>query len=60
MLAATAMVESEGGTLYYEVRGPGPPLPTIPGGVVDAGMYAPAADILAAIHSVLTYGRRAP
>lgn len=52
-------VETEGDTLYYEVRGSGDPLLMIHGGVVDAGSFAPAADLLAADYTVITYDRRA-
>ena len=52
-------VATEGDTLYYEVRGAGPPLLMIHGGVIDASGFAPAADLLAADYTVITYDRRA-
>jgi pimeloyl-ACP methyl ester carboxylesterase len=55
----TGNVETEGDTLYYEVRGAGPPLLMIHGGVIDAGGFAFAADLLAAGYTVITYDRRA-
>jgi pimeloyl-ACP methyl ester carboxylesterase len=54
----TGHAETEGDTLYYEVRGGGPPLLMIHGGVIDAGGFARAADLLAADFTVITYDRR--
>lgn len=51
-------VETEGDALYYEVRGAGPPLLLIHGGVLDAGGFAPAARLLARDFTVITYDRR--
>jgi pimeloyl-ACP methyl ester carboxylesterase len=51
-------VETEGDTLYYEVRGSGKPLLLIHGGIVDAGSFARAADLLATDYTVITYDRR--
>lgn len=47
-----------GATLYYEVRGSGPVLLLICGGVYDAAGYAPLADELADRYTVVTYDRR--
>ena len=49
----------EGATLYYEVRGQGPPLLMIPGAGGDADQYAPVATLLADEYKVITYDRRA-
>jgi len=51
-------VETEGDTIYYEVRGQGPPLLMISGGGGDAGFYTFVADILAGDYKVITYDRR--
>jgi pimeloyl-ACP methyl ester carboxylesterase len=51
-------VETEGDTLYFEVRGSGEPLLLIHGGIVDSGSFARAADLLATDYSVITYDRR--
>ncbi|WP_433386219.1 alpha/beta fold hydrolase [Micromonospora sp. KLBMP9576] len=47
-----------GATLYFEVRGHGPPLLCIPTGNGDATPFGPLADTLAAHHTVITYDRR--
>lgn len=51
-------VATDGDDLYYEVRGSGPPLLMIHGGIVDASSYARAADLLASEFTVITYDRR--
>ena len=55
----TGRVATEGDELYYEVRGSGPPLLLIHGGVIDASGFSRAADLLAADSTVITYDRRA-
>jgi pimeloyl-ACP methyl ester carboxylesterase len=47
-----------GATLHYEVRGGGPVLLLICGGIYDAEGFAGLADHLAADHTVVTYDRR--
>ncbi len=47
-----------GATLYYEVRGSGPVLLLICGGVYDAAGYAGLADQLSDRYTVVTYDRR--
>ncbi len=47
-----------GATLYYEVRGSGPVLVFICGGVYDAAGYAALAQHLADRYTVITYDRR--
>jgi pimeloyl-ACP methyl ester carboxylesterase len=47
-----------GANLYYEIRGSGPVLLLICGGVYDAAGYASLADQLADRYKVLTYDRR--
>jgi len=47
-----------GASLYHEVRGSGPVLLLICGGVYDAGGYAPLAERLADRYTVVTYDRR--
>lgn len=47
-----------GATLYYEVRGSGPVLLLICGGVYDAAGYAGLAEQLADRYTVVTYDRR--
>ena len=47
-----------GATLYYEVRGTGPTLLLICGGVYDAAGYAGLAQRLADRYTVVTYDRR--
>ncbi|WP_181043911.1 alpha/beta hydrolase [Actinokineospora auranticolor] len=54
----TGHVTSEGDTLYYEVRGCGPPLLMISGGQGDAGFYTYPAALLADEFQVITYDRR--
>ena len=49
-------VATEGDTLYYEVRGKGAPLLMVAGGYGDAGLYARAADLLAAVQFRVTTG----
>ncbi|MEV4001714.1 alpha/beta fold hydrolase [Actinomadura sp. NPDC049753] len=47
-----------GATLHYEVRGSGPVLLLICGGIYDAAGYAGLADLLADRYTVVTYDRR--
>ncbi|MEV3925976.1 alpha/beta hydrolase [Actinomadura coerulea] len=47
-----------GASLYYEVRGSGPVLLLICGGIYDAAGYAGLADLLADRYTVVTYDRR--
>jgi pimeloyl-ACP methyl ester carboxylesterase len=54
----TGCIETEGDTLYYEVRGSGQPLLMISGGGGDAGFYSFVADLLADEYKVITYDRR--
>src|SRR2546428_2726141 len=56
--AAANMVKVPGAILYYEVRGAGPVLLTIPGGPTDAGMFTSLADQLADRYTVVTYDPR--
>jgi len=55
----TGWVQTEGDRLYYEERGRGRPLLMISGGGGDAGIYGPAASMLADEFRVITYDRRA-
>ena len=52
------LVEVNGTTLYYEVRGQGPPFLMIAAAVGDSGYYAPVAEALADELTVVTYDRR--
>lgn len=54
----TGTIETEGAQLYFEIRGEGPPLLMIPGGLGDAGFYENVADVLAADYQVISYDRR--
>ena len=54
----TGTVATEGDELYFEVRGDGPPLLMIPGGLGDAGFYEHAAEVLAEDYRVISYDRR--
>jgi pimeloyl-ACP methyl ester carboxylesterase len=56
--ATANTVTVPGATLYYEVRGTGPVLLTIPGGPTDAGMFTALADLLADRYTVVTYDPR--
>ncbi|MFV2172205.1 alpha/beta fold hydrolase [Actinomadura sp. LOL_016] len=47
-----------GATLYYEVRGSGPVLLLVCGGIYDAAGHAALADLLADRYTVVTYDRR--
>ncbi|GGQ12022.1 pimeloyl-ACP methyl ester carboxylesterase [Actinomadura coerulea] len=47
-----------GASLFYEVRGSGPVLLLICGGIYDAAGYAGLADLLADRYTVVTYDRR--
>ncbi|MGI5244893.1 alpha/beta fold hydrolase [Dactylosporangium sp. CA-139066] len=54
----TEKLSVPGATLYYEVRGSGPVLLLICGGIYDAEGFAALADEMAADHTVVTYDRR--
>lgn len=54
----TNTLKVPGATLYYEVRGSGPVLLLICGGVYDAAGYADFAEHLADRYTVVTYDRR--
>lgn len=54
----TGYLPVQGAKLYYEIRGSGPPLLMIHGGVVDAGSFAAVAPELATHYTVITYDRR--
>jgi hypothetical protein len=54
----TATLKVPGATLYYEVRGAGPVLLMICGGIYDAAAPAELAQRLADRHTVVTYDRR--
>ncbi|GIH17990.1 alpha/beta fold hydrolase [Rugosimonospora africana] len=47
-----------GARLHYELRGTGPALAFVPGGLVDSAHYAEVAGLLADAFTVLTYDRR--
>jgi pimeloyl-ACP methyl ester carboxylesterase len=52
------MLNVPGARLHYEVRGSGPVLLLIHGGIVDAGVYTGLAGVLADGYTVVTYDRR--
>ena len=52
------LVEVNGTTLYFEVRGQGPPFLMIPGTPGYSGHYVPVAELLADEFTVVTYDRR--
>lgn len=54
----TDTLDVPGASLYYEVRGAGPVLLLICGGVYDAEAYAPLAEVFADRYTVVTYDRR--
>lgn len=54
----TNVLKVPGANLYHEVRGSGPVLLLICGGVYDAAGYAPLAQQLADRYTVVTYDRR--
>lgn len=54
----TDILKVPGASLYYELRGSGPVLLLICGGVYDAAGYAGLADQLADRYTVVTYDRR--
>jgi pimeloyl-ACP methyl ester carboxylesterase len=54
----TSTLKVPGANLYYEVRGSGPVLLLICGGVYDAAGYAGLAERFADRHTVVTYDRR--
>ncbi|MBO3746328.1 alpha/beta fold hydrolase [Streptosporangiaceae bacterium NEAU-GS5] len=54
----TDTLQAPGATLYYEVRGSGPALLLICGGVYDADGFTALADRLADRRTVITYDRR--
>jgi pimeloyl-ACP methyl ester carboxylesterase len=58
METTTNTLKVPGATLYYEVRGAGPVLLMICGGIYDAAGYAGLADQLADGYTVVTYDRR--
>jgi pimeloyl-ACP methyl ester carboxylesterase len=51
-------IAANGTTLYYELRGDGPPLMFISGAPGDAGFWPEVADALADEYTVLSYDRR--
>ena len=53
-----SLVEANGTTLYYEVRGQGPPFLMIPGTPGYSAHYVPVAELLADEFTVVTYDRR--
>jgi pimeloyl-ACP methyl ester carboxylesterase len=58
METTTNTLKVPGATLHYEVRGTGPVLLLICGGIYDAAGYAGLADRLADRYTVVTYDRR--
>lgn len=54
-----SMIDVNGTSLYYELRGEGPALVLVSGAGGDAQPWAPLADALADEFTVLTYDRRA-
>ncbi|MEJ2890060.1 alpha/beta fold hydrolase [Actinomycetospora aeridis] len=54
-----ATIAANGTTLYYELRGSGPPVVLISGAPGDAGFWPELADLLADEFTVLSYDRRA-
>jgi pimeloyl-ACP methyl ester carboxylesterase len=54
----TDILEVPGANLYYELRGSGPVLLLVCGGVYDAAGYAGLAEQLADRYTVVTYDRR--
>ena len=52
------ILEKNGISLYYEVRGEGAPLLLIHGVVVDAWLFERTAKILSKYYKVITYDRR--
>lgn len=54
----TGYAAVEGGKLYFERRGSGPPLLMIAGGGGDCGAYAAIANMLSSAYTVITYDRR--
>jgi pimeloyl-ACP methyl ester carboxylesterase len=54
----TDILDVPGAALHYEVRGAGPALLLICGGVYDAAAFAPLAEALADRYTVVTYDRR--
>jgi pimeloyl-ACP methyl ester carboxylesterase len=56
--ATTGTLKIPGASLYYEVRGGGPPLLLIAGAPADAGGFAAVADRLADRYTVVTYDWR--
>jgi pimeloyl-ACP methyl ester carboxylesterase len=54
-----ASIAVNGTTLYYELRGDGPPVMFISGATGDAGHWTEVADALAGEYTVLSYDRRA-
>jgi pimeloyl-ACP methyl ester carboxylesterase len=54
----TRTLKVPGASLYYEVRGSGPVLLTMPGGPADAASFHPLAGYLASNYTVVTYDPR--
>ena len=54
----TGYINTEGDTLYYEVRGEGEALLMIAGGDGDGGAFRNVTDMLAGTYQVITYDRR--
>src|ERR1700738_5606058 len=57
MTHPTPTLAAPGACLYYEVRGSGPVLAVV-GSPMAAGEFAPLADALAAMYTVITYDPR--
>ena len=53
-----ATIAVNGTTLYYELRGEGPPVVFISGAPGDAGFWTEIGDLLADEYTVLSYDRR--
>lgn len=51
-------IDVNGASLYYELRGAGPPVLFISGATGDAGFWTGVAEALASEHTVATYDRR--
>ena len=55
---AQGFIDVEGGRLYYEIRGHGPPVLLVQGGLSEAGATARLAERLAGHYQVISYDRR--
>jgi pimeloyl-ACP methyl ester carboxylesterase len=53
-----SLIDANGTTIYYELRGRGPALLFVSGATGDAGHWTGVADALASQHTVITYDRR--